>query len=360
MNTSRHTGRRLGVRIAAVAIATTAGFAISAAPARAAVTFDPTCSLTASNGTGKCGFVGKGDVQFALGWNNDKLQKGAKNLTFTGEQTTVQTLTQAGSQTVTQTATQSGTQTVTQGLRRTVTETVVQTVSCDMGGGTVEQQHRTGHRDGEQTGTQTATQTSTRIGSRTGSRSLTRDGSRNGSTTSTVAYTIQYDSRDKKQVTGFFLNGLSNPVTSTPIESWGGWVFPEVDWADAGDYAFGDWSFDGEYGDATTSPWSATTPTSGITWDDEGWVKDDGSMTINPCFGPHDTPKADTVIGDPEVTDTEYGAAQNDGAAVEGDVVPGELSEGAPQSGDIVEGAVTYGATNPGPSKVYVNGIPMP
>ena len=47
-----------------------------AAPATAAVTFDP--------GTGT-GFVGKGDVQLAFGWNNPQLQLNASGITFTYE-----------------------------------------------------------------------------------------------------------------------------------------------------------------------------------------------------------------------------------------------------------------------------------
>ncbi|WP_066310410.1 hypothetical protein [Bacillus sp. FJAT-29814] len=47
---------------------------ILASSAFAAVTFDPT------TGTG---FVGKGDVQTALGYNNAKMQAEAKNLVFT-------------------------------------------------------------------------------------------------------------------------------------------------------------------------------------------------------------------------------------------------------------------------------------
>jgi len=46
----------------------------------AAVTFDPTSGQ---------GFVGKGDVQTALGWNNKQLQAGAGSLEFTFESTTV-------------------------------------------------------------------------------------------------------------------------------------------------------------------------------------------------------------------------------------------------------------------------------
>jgi hypothetical protein len=60
-------------RIAAAAAA--AGFALvlSAGSALAAVTFDP------ATGTG---FVGKGDVQLALGYNNKQLQDNADSLVF--------------------------------------------------------------------------------------------------------------------------------------------------------------------------------------------------------------------------------------------------------------------------------------
>ena len=51
--------------------------------AAASVTFDPTCPYTPSNGTGTCGFVGKGDVQLALGYNNSQMQKNAGSLLFT-------------------------------------------------------------------------------------------------------------------------------------------------------------------------------------------------------------------------------------------------------------------------------------
>jgi hypothetical protein len=45
-----------------------------ASSAFATVTFDPTCSLTQSNSQGKCGFVGKGDLQIPWGWNNQTAQ----------------------------------------------------------------------------------------------------------------------------------------------------------------------------------------------------------------------------------------------------------------------------------------------
>jgi hypothetical protein len=55
------------------ALITLAAAAVATA-ALAAVTFDPT------TGTG---FVGKGDVQLAFGWNNAQLQRNASGITFT-------------------------------------------------------------------------------------------------------------------------------------------------------------------------------------------------------------------------------------------------------------------------------------
>jgi hypothetical protein len=54
-------------------------FAAAAATAFAAVTFDPV------TGTG---FVGKGDVQLAFGWNNKQLQNNATGVTFAYENVT--------------------------------------------------------------------------------------------------------------------------------------------------------------------------------------------------------------------------------------------------------------------------------
>jgi hypothetical protein len=57
-----------------------AGSLIAATGANAAVTFDP------ATGTG---FVGKGDVQLALGYNNKQLQDNANSLAFTSTSTVV-------------------------------------------------------------------------------------------------------------------------------------------------------------------------------------------------------------------------------------------------------------------------------
>jgi hypothetical protein len=66
--------------IAALVIAVAAPLAFSS-PATATVTFD------AGTGTG---FVGKGDVQLALGWNNKQLQDNASGVSFTYEAVTAQ------------------------------------------------------------------------------------------------------------------------------------------------------------------------------------------------------------------------------------------------------------------------------
>lgn len=53
-----------------VAVSATAAVILTASAAGAAVTFDP------ATGTG---FIGKGDVQTALGWNNKALQTAEAN-----------------------------------------------------------------------------------------------------------------------------------------------------------------------------------------------------------------------------------------------------------------------------------------
>jgi hypothetical protein len=57
-----------------IALAAAAAFAVVSTAALATVTFDP------STGTG---FVGKGDVQLAFGWNNAAAQNNAGKVTFT-------------------------------------------------------------------------------------------------------------------------------------------------------------------------------------------------------------------------------------------------------------------------------------
>jgi hypothetical protein len=61
------------MKIASALAAAAATVVLAAAPAMASVSFD------SSTGTG---FVGKGDVQLAFGWNNKALQDNASNLVF--------------------------------------------------------------------------------------------------------------------------------------------------------------------------------------------------------------------------------------------------------------------------------------
>src|SRR4051812_33459015 len=88
------------IKAAVVAAATTAIAVCTVTAAQASVTIDT---------SGK-GFVGKGDVQTALGINNAALQKAvdAKSLVFTAQQPTTRSLTQSVSQSGTQAGTQVG------------------------------------------------------------------------------------------------------------------------------------------------------------------------------------------------------------------------------------------------------------
>jgi hypothetical protein len=172
---------------------------ILVASAAAAVSFDPTCSLTPSNGTGACGFVGKGDVQSALGYNNGKMQTNAGNLAFTYSQAVSQAVSSSASQ--------------------TATESVSQTVSCLQNAGP---------------------NTFTREGTRDGGRSGNRAGSRTGTQSGSVSAAIDYASRTHNQVDGFFLTAIGAGAfvaSGTPI--WGDATFGEWTW---GTVNWGAWS----------------------------------------------------------------------------------------------------------------------
>ena len=171
--------------------------------AAASVTFDP------SSGSG---FVGKGDVQIALGLNNAQLQDAVKknSLSFTYSQPATEALSQVGTQAGAQSATETLTCTKT-----TVTPKKVIVLK------------RAGTRDG----------------SREGIRSGERAGIRSGSLSSGVVY----DARVKNQVTGFNLTGLKGaPTFAASGDVFGDWSF--------GDYSFGVWSWDDWTVDPVSSP----------------------------------------------------------------------------------------------------------
>jgi len=172
-----------------------------AGPASASVT-------VSSSGTG---FVGKGDVQTAMGWNNAQLQKSAEALTFTSKQAAAQALSSTATQTASQAATQS----------------VSQDVTCELVSG-----RKTFHRDG------------VRPGSREGSRDGSRTGTRAGSLDGFLASDVAYEARKSNQFTGFTLTGFApgSPVFVAGATTWSDPTFD--DWA-FGDYAFGDVEWDG-------------------------------------------------------------------------------------------------------------------
>lgn len=246
---SRDMTRRLGT----IAAVSSVGMLAMGGTAAAAVTYDPA--------TGH-GFVGKGEVQIAYGWNNSALQKNAKDVTFTSSQ--------AASQALSQSATQDGTQAVTQSL--------TQEVSC-----TINQKKQTHTRDGE------------RAGLRTGSRSGSRTGSRSGTLAGTILSSIAYDPRVKNQITGFNLTGFLNTAfMATGANEFGDWTFES--------YTFG-------------------APTMGeTTWGD--WVSE---PTENPadCLGgnPHATDVSD-VTTEGAITD----GAITDGAITEGAIAYGAVT----------------------------------
>ncbi|MGY4645795.1 hypothetical protein [Cellulomonas sp. URHB0016] len=176
-----------------------------AGAAQASVTLD------AASGAG---FVGKGDVQTALGWNNAVLQKNAESLTFTSRQAAAQSVTQGVSQTGQQLASQ----------------TVSQDVTCTLVTG-----KKSFHRDGE------------RAGVSDGTRAGTRAGSRAGALSGVLASDVAYEARKANQFTGFNLKGYAAgpSFTASGDVSWGA--------ASYGDWSFGDYTF----GEVVWGGWEA-------------------------------------------------------------------------------------------------------
>lgn len=304
-----------------------AGVALIVGPAHASVTIN-------TDGTG---FVGKGDIQTAMGWNDKQLQDNAPRVGLISLSRPVsQALTSTASQSATQDGTQSATQAATQSATQTVTETVTETVSCTIDNSQVVH-IRSGSRDGSHTGTRTGTHTgsrsATRDASRTGSRTGTRSGTQTGTEAAQVAYTARTNSNGKNgPITGFNLTGWQGtPVTTlsgSPVwgdPTFGAWSYG--DWTGSGDFSFGSYTWgDYTWGDMTYG---------GYTW--SAW---DSDPTENPasCLG-----------GNPDVqnlSDQIVVTGSTDGGPVAGAitndvVVPGAFAATA----DPVPGAITYGDT---------------
>src|SRR4051794_13995537 len=107
------------------------GFAATAAIA-APLALGSAANAYTMDGTGK-GFVGKGEVQSAFGWNNATMQTNHTSITFSTTQAATQahsqTATQALSQSLTQSASQAGTQSASQSASQTGTQTATQGVT---------------------------------------------------------------------------------------------------------------------------------------------------------------------------------------------------------------------------------------
>ena len=191
-------------------IAVTAATLLLAPAASAAVTINET------NGTG---FVGKGDVQVAFGWNNKQLQTNATGVSFSFTQDATQAVTQAASQTASQTTSQSFTY----------------YVSCNTAEG-----KKTFYREGNRSGVTTAT------------REGEREGERAGTLSGAIASALDGDPRQTKgqnQFTGFILKGFKGTQTFTAS---GATVYEEPTFGEW------DWSTDAVEMDEWTSGWKTT------------------------------------------------------------------------------------------------------
>jgi hypothetical protein len=306
------------------------------------------------------GFVGKGDVQTALGYNNSALQKAvdAKSLVFTAKQPTTQSLsqdaTQSSSQVGTQTGVQSGTQTGTQ----SATQIVSQDLTCTFtnGNGT-KTFHRDGVRDGERTGTREGSRIGTREGVRDGERDGTRTGTQSGTQTGSLAYDLDVDARKANQYTGFILKGwkgapsyteTGSPVWNAPaFGDWdfGGWNFRDYQFA-------GGYQFDGGYDFAAWTD-SDFEPVSGTEW---------GEWDAAPGENPDDCLRSQNADKITQISNVITPGATTDGAVTDGAITDGEMKDGEIKDGAITEGVIAYGATTSGdvtpngPAKVFVNG----
>ena len=208
------------------------GAAVLAVPsiASADVTYNPATGV---------GFVGKGNVQTAFGWNNAALQKNAEAVMFK--------YSQPAEQTITEDAKQVGTQSAEQTVRRHVSCVVV------TGNDRNPVEHdRFGARDGE----------------RTGERSGSHTGSRSGTVNGTVASAINGDPRQVKgqqQFTGFNLTGKSEATFTASGEiKWGDDEFGATQYGADPIMSGIEWGGWGQNSDPTDNPASCLSGNSNV------------------------------------------------------------------------------------------------
>src|SRR4051812_45828876 len=124
-----HRTTKIAATFAAPAALAAAALIATATAANASTAID-------ANGTG---FIGKGDVQTALGMNNAAMQKAvdAGSLVFTATQPYTQALRQDAVQLGSQTGTQVGRQSATQIGTQSATQAVSETLTCTYTNGSV-------------------------------------------------------------------------------------------------------------------------------------------------------------------------------------------------------------------------------
>lgn len=333
-------------KVALIAATTTALALGGASAAQAAVTIDSAGS----------GFVGKGDVQTALGLNNAQLQAKAGSLKFTTSQDAIQAVTQG----VTQSGTQSGTQAAVQyGVElgnQSAEQVMVQTLSCTKTTGNSVQQVRTGTRAGDRTAERVGTAMGTREGVRTGTATGIREGTRAGDLSGKVAASVAYDARQRNQITGFTLSGFAAGDPKFAAEGDPAYGTPSLGEYSFGDYAFGGYEFE-EY-DFQPYVWVGDFNFGATTWAEE--FESDPNANPDVCVEGNKnivpgSVKSVITEGDVTVSDDVTVLATLDGSIVPRDIVPGAIVDGG-----LSYGAVTPGAVTPsGAITVFVNGAAL-
>ncbi|MEV7633370.1 hypothetical protein AB0N64_13290 [Microbacterium sp. NPDC089318] len=296
-------------------------------------------------------FVGKGEVQTVMGWNNAQLQTNALSLTFTSRSAAMQELTQSATQLAVEEVSQAGTESAVQSVSVIGVVPYLRQVSCTIDGNK-EQQFVSGTRAATRDGERQGTRSAERDGSRTGARSGERTGDRAGTVEGTLDYTIDYKARQQNQFTGFFVEA---PDSGVFTETAGTTVWSDIGWGDyafTGEYNYGEWEFSGDYvygdpdlGDVVT--------TGDIEW--SGWVNDAGQSSPASCLGGSSkisdlsdtTTVGEFIPGELVATDQPVG----------GGVVAGDVSYLGVTEGDVTYGEVVGAEVTPqGAMSLYVNG----
>jgi hypothetical protein len=295
---------------------------IMVAIAGAALAIPAMASATSTVNPDGTGFVPKGDVQSAFGWNNAGLQANALAVTFTGSQAASQavssTAANAGEQVGTQHASQVGTMDVEQSARQAVS----QDVTC-----LLDNNKNHGSRDGFRDGSRTGSRPGLREGSRETTRDLLRTGVRTGSRAGALSGSLLsvldgLPRSGPNQFTGFILKGYKSvpAFSATGTPQWGAPVYDSQTLVDTapGPYLWGDYSF----GDpAYTAGFTFQDPADGSYGD---WNAD-----------PNENPAACLSPGDPHVTELQisytYGA-----------ITEGGVTDGAQHDGPIDEDPAVY------------------